>query len=191
MLNIILFGPPGSGKGTQSKYIVDENHLTHISTGDLLRLETARKTTLGQEVKKYIDKGHLVPDKTILEIVKSRIEKELNTPGFVFDGFPRTIPQAEELDKILTELNLDIKVVLYLYVPNEEIIERLKKRAEISGRKDDASIDTISNRIAVYQETTSPLIEYYKKQGKTVEINGVGSIEEIAKHIRQALAKFI
>jgi len=176
MLNIVLFGPPGAGKGTQAEFLIHSFGLIHLSTGDLLRSEIAGGTRLGMEAKSYMDKGELVPDEVVIGMIKSRLQANKDAKGFIFDGFPRTVDQAVELDKLLNE-------------KKQELIDRLLGRGKISGRADDQDQSVIENRINVYHEKTSPLIEYYRKQGKHYGINGMGTIEEIADRLKNVVEK--
>lgn len=189
MLNLILFGPPGAGKGTQARFLIDNYHLLHLSTGDLLRFEIAELTPLGIEAKKFIDKGELVPDCIVIGMICSKIETNPDARGFVFDGFPRTVEQARALDELLNDKNRPITAMLSLEVEEQELIERLMNRGKISGRSDDQDIDIIRNRIGVYNKKTAPLIEYYCQQGKHVSINGVGTIGQIASRLGEAVDK--
>lgn len=182
MLNIVIFGPPGSGKGTQSKKIESEYGLIHFSTGDLLREEIEKKTPLGKEVQKYIDEGELVPDEIIIKELYLKASEHLDAPGFIFDGFPRTILQAEMLDKMLIKRNIPINLVLNVEVEEEELFNRMMGRAEDSNRSDDKE-DIIYKRIDVYKKQTFPLINYYKKQGKLVNINGMCQVEKVFEKI--------
>jgi adenylate kinase len=179
MFNLILFGPPGSGKGTQSEKIMERFGLNHLSTGNLLRQEIAEKTPLGLEAKNFMDKGQLVPDEVVIGMIDSCLEKNPDARGFLFDGFPRTIAQAEALDKLLALKKTAISKVIALDVIEEELISRLIKRGETSGRSDDTDEDVIRRRFAVYKEETEPVAEYYKEQDKFEAIKGVGTIDEI------------
>ncbi len=178
MFNLILFGPPGSGKGTQSIKIAEKCLLKHVSTGDILRNEIKNETELGLKVKDVIERGELVSDELLIQILHSVMENNKDVKGFIFDGFPRTIVQASALDKLMSKLGIEISNVISLDVADEEVIARLLKRAETEGRKDDNK-ETINNRLSVYKSQTSPLLEYYNKQGKLVRIDGVGSIDDI------------
>jgi adenylate kinase len=190
MLNIVLFGPPGAGKGTQSEKIIDKYSLTHLSTGDILRNAIERKTPLGIEAKKFMDRGELVPDEVVIGIIGRRLDEYLNkTKGFIFDGFPRTNVQAKELDKMLSEKNLSITMLIALEVEYDELIERLLKRGEISGRSDDQNIEIIENRINVYNENTRSVMDYFRAQGKYEGIDGMGTIDEIFARICKAIDK--
>ena len=179
MLNIVLFGPPGAGKGTQSEKILKKYNLVHLSTGDLFRLHLNNETSLGLEAKKYMNKGDLVPDQIVISMVEDKINKSSNVIGFVFDGFPRTINQAIALDNMLKKNNIPIKQMIALKVDENELIKRIKNRAKTSGREDDKSIDKINNRIQVYNEETKPVADYYKKHNKYSEVDGIGEINEI------------
>ena len=179
MLNIVLFGPPGAGKGTQSEKILKKYNLVHLSTGDLFRLHLNNETSLGLEAKKYMNRGYLVPDRIVISMVEDKINKSSNVIGFVFDGFPRTINQAIALDNMLKKNNIPIKQMIALKVDENELIKRIKNRAKTSGREDDKSIDKINNRIQVYNEETKPVADYYKKHNKYSEVDGIGEINEI------------
>lgn len=179
MFNLILFGPPGSGKGTQSEKIVARFGLIHLSTGNLLRQEIADKTALGVQAKNFMDKGQLVPDEVVIGMIASCLEKNPDAKGFLFDGFPRTIAQAEALDKLLAYKKTSISKVIALEVNEEELVSRLIKRGETSGRSDDTNEAVIRKRFAVYKEETEPVAEYYQQQEKFEAIRGVGSIDEI------------
>jgi len=178
MLNLILFGPPGSGKGTQAETLVKKYNLLHISTGDLFRYNIGNKTKLGLEAKSYIDKGDLVPDDVTIRMLKAKVEENPDVKGYIFDGFPRTIPQSEALDALLYPSGGVSKLIM-LDVPDEELMTRLLKRGESSGRVDDQNPETIKTRLNVYKENTIPVFDYYVKSGKSVKIWGVGSIEMI------------
>ena len=179
MLNIVLFGPPGAGKGTQSEKVLKKYNLVHLSTGDLFRLHLNNETALGLEAKKYMNKGDLVPDEIVIGMVEDKINKSSNVIGFVFDGFPRTINQAIALDNMLEKKNIPIKQMIALKVDEKELIKRIQNRAKTSGREDDKSIDKINNRIEVYNQETKPVADYYKKHDKYSEVDGIGEIDEI------------
>ena len=179
MFNLILFGPPGSGKGTQSEKIVEKFGLIHLSTGNLLRQEIADKTPLGLEAKNFMDKGQLVPDEVVIGMIDSSLVKHADAKGFLFDGFPRTVAQAEALDKLLVLKKTSITKVRALEVIEEELIKRLVKRGETSGRSDDTNEEVIRKRFAVYKEETEPVADHYKQQGKFEAIRGIGTIDEI------------
>lgn len=191
MLNIVLFGPPGAGKGTQAEKLINHYSLVHISTGDLLRSEIANATDLGKKAKEYIDKGLLVPDEVVIGMIESKLNSGTNVNGYIFDGFPRTIKQAEELDKLLDKRKEKIDLVISLEVEKEELIKRLLNRGKISGRSDDQNLETIENRINVYNKETAPLIEYYKEQGKYRGINGIGLIDEIFNNICKVIDEYL
>lgn len=179
MLNIVLFGPPGAGKGTQSNKLIEKYGLIHLSTGDILRGEISAGTQLGQEAKKLMDKGHLVPDEVVVGMIKNKLDTNKNAKGFIFDGFPRTIAQAEALDKLLTTVGSSISMMLALEVENDELTKRLLLRGKESGRPDDQNEDIIRNRINEYNNKTAPVKNYYTNQGKFFAVNGTGSIDEI------------
>ncbi|HZH00755.1 MAG TPA: adenylate kinase [Flavisolibacter sp.] len=179
MFNIILFGPPGSGKGTQSERIVDKYGLIHLSTGNLLRHEISEKTPLGLEAKSLMDKGQLVPDEVVIGMIDTCLEKHADSKGFLFDGFPRTVAQAEALDKLLALRKTSICKVLALEVSEEELVKRLIKRGETSGRSDDTDETIIRKRYTVYKNDTEPVAEYYKEQEKLERIKGEGSVDDI------------
>jgi len=179
MLNLVLFGPPGCGKGTQSARLVDKYRLIHLSTGDLLRNEIARSTPLGLEAKKLMDQGLLVPDQVVIGMIRSRIDANPGSKGFIFDGFPRTTPQAEALDRLLEEKNTSITAMVSLEVERDELIRRILGRGKDSGRADDQDPAVIGQRIEEYNTKTAPLIAYYKDQKKYRQVIGQGTIEEI------------
>lgn len=182
MLNVIIFGGPGSGKGTQSALLKEKYGLFHISTGDVLRSEIKNQTDLGKKADALISKGHLIPDSLMVEILEDVLRHQPDAKGFIFDGFPRTLPQAEALKELLKKSNTEISGVVSLEVPEDELIERLLKRGEISGRSDD-NHETIQKRLDVYRNQTEPLVDYYKNEGKYNGIVGIGSIEEIFNRI--------
>ncbi len=179
MLNLILFGPPGSGKGTQAAKLIEKYNLLHISTGDLFRAEISNGTALGLEAKSFIDKGALVPDSVTVNMLKSKMEQHPTVQGVIFDGFPRTIPQAEALDEMLKSKGTEVSLLLSLLVDDSEIISRIVKRGASSGRTDDTDPEIIQNRINTYKSQTTPVADYYSKFGKTKTVEGVGSVDEI------------
>lgn len=183
MLNIILFGPPGAGKGTQSEKLITKYQLTHLSTGDVFRYNIKNETPLGVTAQDYISKGALVPDELTIAMVQDFLERNKNDHGFILDGFPRTINQAEALDKIFSEMNLSLHSMIALEVPEEELITRLLERGKTSGRADDQDEQTIRNRFNEYESKTRPVAEYYAAQQKFIGINGVGSMDEIFDRI--------
>lgn len=184
MINIVLFGPPGSGKGTQAQNLIEKFNLKQISTGDLFRFNMKNDTDLGKLAKSFIDKGELVPDQVTTDMLIDEIRKPSDASGFIFDGYPRTAVQTEALEKIVKEeLNDNIDVCLSLVVEDTILVERLLKRGEISGRSDDSNVEIIENRIKEYYAKTAEVAELYKQQGKYVEINGVGEINEISEKL--------
>jgi adenylate kinase len=189
MFNLVLFGPPGSGKGTQSDKIVEKFGLIHLSTGNLLRQEIAAKTALGLEAQNFMDKGQLVPDAVVIAMITSCIEKNPDAKGFLFDGFPRTIAQAEQLDKTLDWKKTNISQVLALEVDEEELVKRLVKRGETSGRSDDTNEEVIRKRFSVYKEETEPVAQYYAEQDKLERIKGVGTIDDIFETLSSRIKK--
>lgn len=190
MFNIILFGPPGSGKGTQSEYLIKNFGLTHVSTGDLLRSEIENKTELGLEAKKFIDEGQLVPDSVVIGMIKDLYTKKQDAKGFIFDGFPRTVEQAKALDTFLKEKNAPIQVLISLDVPTEELKKRLIERGKISGRTDDNE-ETIALRIQEYLNKTKPVEEHYKQQDKLKVVEGTGSISSISENIASLIKAYV
>jgi len=186
MINVVIFGAPGSGKGTQSELIIKKYGLDHISTGDVLRAEMKNKTELGKIAEGYISEGKLVPDELIINMLAGVLDNKKESKGVIFDGFPRTIPQGKALDKMLKDRGTEVQVVLSLEVDDAELIDRLLKRGQISGRSDD-NLETIQSRLEVYHGQTSPLKQYYVEQGKLASIKGVGTIEEIFERITKAI----
>ena len=188
MLNIVIFGAPGSGKGTQSEKIVEKYGINHISTGDVLRAEIKNGTELGKTAKGYIDQGQLIPDELMIDILASVFDSFKDSKGVIFDGFPRTIAQAEALKKMLAERGQDVSVMVDLDVPEEELMIRLIKRGKDSGRADDNE-ETIKKRLHVYHSQTAPLIDWYKNEKKYQHINGLGTMEGIFAEICEAVDK--
>lgn len=184
MINIVLFGPPGSGKGTQAQNLINRFNLKQISTGDLFRFNIKNETELGKLAKSYMDKGELVPDQVTIDMLIEELRKPTETKGFIFDGFPRTAFQTEALENIVKDvLNSQIDICLSLVVDDEILVKRLLERGKTSGRTDDSNEDIIKNRIKEYYAKTAEVAELYKKQGKYVEINGIGEIAEIAEKL--------
>jgi len=179
MLNLILFGPPGAGKGTQSAKLIEKYKLIHLSTGDILRSEVAAQTELGINAKKLMDKGILVSDEIVIGMIDSRISSNINGNGFIFDGFPRTLPQAEALDGLMNKHKLSITMTLALEVDEKELFKRISLRGKMSGRADDQDEATFKKRMSVYNNETSPLKDYYKKQSKLRTVNGIGEVDDI------------
>jgi len=182
MLNLILFGPPGAGKGTHSVKLVEKYNLVHISTGDIFRNEVGNKTELGMKAKSYMDKGELVPDEVVIGMLFSTMDRYKDANGFVFDGFPRTIVQAEKFDEMLASRSMSISHVVSLDVVDEELIKRLVKRGLESGRADDTE-EVIRQRLTVYNKQTKPLLEYYSKKNMLKPVHGLGAIDDIFESI--------
>ena len=191
MLNLILFGKPGSGKGTQASLIKNKYNLVHISTGDVFRKNMSNKTDLGMLAKGYMEKGELVPDEVTVNMLKEELEDHLPCEGFIFDGFPRTSYQAEKLDALLTKYSLNIHLTIALDVDNETLIKRLLNRGKSSGRADDQSEDKIYKRLQEYDKKTKPLIEFYTKQNKYKSINGIGEMDDITARIVNLLDNYL
>ena len=179
MLNLILFGPPGSGKGTQASKLVEKYKLLHISTGDLFKYEMGHNTELGRLAKEYMSQGKLVPDEVTIGMLDNKLRSSHDVEGYILDGFPRTIPQAEALDRLLEEKQQAISLLISLDVDDEEIVERILLRGKTSGRPDDNDEEIVRKRIQVYNEETSPVFEYYNKKNKSVKVNGIGTVDEI------------
>ena len=192
MTNIVLFGPPGSGKGTQAQNLIEKFNLKQISTGDLFRFNIKNNTDLGVLAKSYMDEGELVPDQVTIDMLREEVKKPTDAVGFIFDGFPRTVDQTEALEKIVKEvLNAEISICLSLVVEDELLIKRLLKRGLDSGRSDDANETIIRARIQEYYKKTAEVAELYKKQGKYVEVNGVGEISEISEKLFSEVEKIL
>jgi len=186
MLNIALFGPPGAGKGTQSKLLIEKYNLTYISTGDILRQQIAEKTSLGMQAKSIIEKGGLVSDEIIVQIIESKISKNLHSSGILFDGFPRTVVQAYILEGLLLKLGTTLTCMLSLEVPRDELMKRMLERAKVEGRSDDTR-EVIENRFREYDNKTIPVIEFYREKQKYFSISGVGSVEDVFKRLTQSI----
>jgi adenylate kinase len=187
MFNLILFGPPGSGKGTQSEKLIAMYGLKHLSTGDLLRSEIAAQTPLGLEAKKLMDKGHLVPDEVVIGMISSALDANPQAKGFLFDGFPRTVAQAEALDKLLKLKGTQIHAMISMLVSEEELVKRLLNRGKTSGRSDDTNEEIIRARIVEYRTKTSVVADYYKQFDKLAEIEGEGTIDEIFESLQKEI----
>ncbi|MDL2230254.1 adenylate kinase [Alistipes sp. OttesenSCG-928-L06] len=187
MVNIVLFGPPGSGKGTQAEKLIEKYGLDHISTGEIIRKEIAADSELGKEVKGFIEKGMLAPDELVNRIIKSYIATHKHVKGNIYDGFPRTLAQAEVFDEMLRENGQDVTLMVFLDVPDEELIDRLLMRGKDSGRADDSDIEVIKNRIRIYKEQTAVVADYYDGQGKYFPIYGLGSVDEVFARITEVI----
>ena len=187
MLNLVLFGPPGAGKGTQSNLLIEKYNLIHLSTGDILRSEIAAGTALGMKAKILMDRGDLVPDEVVIGMISSKLNNNPSANGFIFDGFPRTSAQAEALDNLLEEKRTSISSMISLKVEDKELIKRLLSRGKDSGRADDQDESIIANRINEYNNKTAPLNEYYSEQNKLSEIEGNGTVEDIAEKINDVI----
>jgi adenylate kinase len=190
MINLILFGPPGSGKGTQAEKLVKKYKLVHISTGDLFRYEMSNNTPLGQEAKAYMAKGELVPDTVTIGMLKNKVEKHPESQGFIFDGFPRTTPQADALDAFLKTKKQQVSGLIAMEVEDEELVKRLLGRGKTSGRADDNDESIIRNRMAVYKNETAPVFDFYAKQRKSHTIDGIGSILAIFRRLTKIINAF-
>ena len=190
MLNLVLFGPPGSGKGTQSENIIKKYQLVHLSTGDILRAELAANTELGLMAKAIMEKGELVSDEIVIGMIANKLDATPDVKGFIFDGFPRTVAQAEALDKLLESKGMKVDMMLGLEVEKQELVNRLLKRGEETGRADD-NLETIENRINVYNNQTTPVTNYYKAQGKYYPIDGIGNIVDISKNIFYTVDSYV
>ena len=186
MTNVVIFGAPGSGKGTQSEMIIKKYGFKHFSTGDILRKKIANQTELGKIAEKLINQGKLVPDELIIRMIAKELDSAKDVPGVIFDGFPRTYAQAEALKKILNEKGSDVTVMLNIQVDDDELIKRLIERGKVSERADD-NLEVITKRIQTYYEQTAPVIDFYKKEGTAVDIKGVGSVDDIFVSISKAI----
>jgi adenylate kinase len=191
MVNFLIFGPPGSGKGTQSVRLAEKFNLVHLSTGDMLRAEIAAGTKLGEKMSSIMSKGELVPDAVVIEMIASKIDSTKNSAGFLFDGFPRTVAQTIELEKMLAERGMKIDLMLVLDVDHDELVSRLISRAELSGRPDDKDPSVIENRISVYKSKTEPIINYCREKKLYQPINGMGSIDDIFKRLSDQMKKIV
>lgn len=187
MINIVLFGKPGAGKGTQAEFLKEKYNLTHLSTGDVFRFNMKNNTPLGIEAKSYIDRGDLVPDSITINMLQEEVDKNPDSAGFLFDGFPRTLAQAEALDNFLASKDQEITATIALDADDEILVKRLLERGKTSGRVDDQDEDKIRNRYQEYNEKTAPLMDYYKAQNKFYAVNGIGAIEEITERLSQVI----
>jgi adenylate kinase len=190
MVNFLIFGPPGSGKGTQSVKLAEKFNLKHLSTGDMLRAEIAAGTELGAKMSSIMSKGELVPDEVVIEMIANKIDSTKDVAGFLFDGFPRTVAQTEELEKMLNERGMKIDSMLVLDVDHDELVKRLILRADLSGRPDDKDPAVIENRIDVYRSKTEPIIDYCQQRGIYQPVNGVGSIDEIFERLCEFMEEY-
>jgi adenylate kinase len=191
MLNFLIFGPPGSGKGTQSVRLADKYNLLHLSTGDMLRAEIAAGSELGKKMSQIMSKGELVPDEVVIEMIAVKIDGTKGKAGFLFDGFPRTVAQTVELEKMLNERGMKIDCLLVLDVDHDELVKRLVARAELSGRPDDKDPAVIENRIDVYRAKTEPIIEYCNQKGLYQPVNGMGTIDDIFDRLSEHMEKIV
>jgi adenylate kinase len=191
MVNFLIFGPPGSGKGTQSVRLAEKFNLKHLSTGDMLRAEIAAGTELGKKMSSIMSKGELVPDEVVIELIAKKIDSTKGSAGFLFDGFPRTVAQTVELEKMLNKRKMKIDSMLVLEVDHDELVKRLVLRADQSGRPDDKDTKVIENRIDVYREKTEPIITYCRERGIYQPVNGMGSIDDIFKRLSKHIKELI
>ena len=191
MVNFLIFGPPGSGKGTQSVRLAEKFNLVHLSTGDMLRAEITAGSELGKKMSTIMSKGELVPDAVVIEMIASRIDKTKDSAGFLFDGFPRTVGQTIELEKMLGQRGMKIDLMLVLNVDHDELVSRLIARAELSGRPDDKDPSVIENRISVYKSKTEPIINYCREKRLYHPINGMGTIDDIFNRLSDSIMKFV
>lgn len=191
MVNFLIFGPPGSGKGTQSVRLAEKFNLLHLSTGDMLRAELAAGTELGNKMSLIMSKGELVPDEVVIEMIANKIDQSKGTAGFLFDGFPRTVAQTVSLEKMLNVRGMKINQMLVLEVSHDELVKRLIARAELSGRADDKDPAVIENRISVYKEKTEPIIDYCSERGLYQPVNGMGTIDDIFKRLSDHMGKIV
>jgi len=187
MINIVLFGKPGAGKGTQATFLKEQYNLKHISTGDVFRRNIKNKTPLGKLAQSYIDKGELVPDSVTIKMLREEVDQSLEASGFIFDGFPRTTAQAEALDELMESKDMQIDATIALEAEDEVLINRILERGKASGRSDDQDVESIRNRFEEYNDKTAPLREYYKARGKFHVVNGIGAIPEITKRLREVI----
>ena len=187
MLNLVLFGPPGAGKGTQSSKLIEKYQLIHLSTGDILRSEIASGSDLGKQARRFMDKGELVPDDVVIKMIDKKLENNKNAKGFVFDGFPRTNAQADALDTLLAKHNSSITSMITLDVEYDELVNRLLTRGKESGRADDQDISIIENRVNVYNKETKPVMDFYKKQNKFKAVQGMGTVDEIFNRLTDTI----
>ncbi|MDD2986799.1 adenylate kinase [Flavobacterium sp.] len=185
MINIVLFGKPGAGKGTQAEFLKVKYNLTHLSTGDIFRYNIKNDTDLGKLAKTFMDKGDLVPDEVTIKMLQSEVDKNPNSAGFLFDGFPRTIAQAEALDAFLQTKNQSITATVALEADDTILVKRILDRGKTSGRPDDQDEEKIRNRYIEYNQKTAPLMDFYQKQGKFHVVNGIGSIAEVTERLNQ------
>lgn len=189
MMHIVLFGKPGAGKGTQAEFLKEQYNLTHLSTGDIFRFNIKNDTELGKLAKSYMDKGDLVPDEVTIQMLQSEVDKNPQAAGFLYDGFPRTIPQAQALDAFLTSKGQSVIATVALEADDEILVQRLLERGKTSGRPDDQDEEKIRNRYQEYNEKTAPLMDYYKAQGKFHAVNGIGSIAEVTERLKGVFDK--
>lgn len=189
MLNVVLFGAPGCGKGTQSELLEKKFGLSHISTGEIIRSHIKAQTPLGQQMAEYISRGELAPDSVVIGMVEEYLNQNKGTKGTIFDGFPRTTAQAEAFDKLLESMGDSVDIMIYMDVPEEELVQRILLRGKVSGRADDASEDVIRNRIEIYNQQTAVVADYYRQQGKYVAVPSLGTIDEVFDRIAAEIEK--